>query len=80
MCTELRSVGFYLTLVEDEIERLNNRNHDLSDINDSLKSQLNLKDREVSSLMNDLNVITRQNKNLTQEVQRYSDIGNELKV
>ena len=62
------------------MERLNIRNHDLSDINDSLKSQLTHKDREVSSLMNDLSVITRQNKNLTTEVQKFSELGQELKV
>ena len=70
----------YLTLVEEDINKLTCRNQDISDINESIKSQLTTKDRECASMMSDLNVVSRQNKNLTVELQKYSELSQDLKM
>lgn len=59
--------------MEEEIQRLTMAKQELVDRTDSLKAQLTAKDREVSSLLNDLNVTSRQNKSLALEATKLHE-------
>lgn len=58
----------------------NNRTKELLTSNEQLRNQNIQKDREIQSLTNDLNIVTEQNKAFSQEIERLSNLGLQMKM
>jgi len=81
MFIELSSVCLYeLLIVEYEHHNIQIRNKELTQSMEDLRNQVLLKDKELSSLNNDLLIVTKQNKSFSQEIERLTQLSNRMKV
>jgi chromosome segregation ATPase len=58
----------------------NVRAKEILQANDQLRNANIQKDREIQSLTNDLNIVTQQNKAFSQEIERLSTLGLQMKM
>ena len=67
-------------LVEGELINTNTRTKEILQANEQLRNGNIHKDREIQSLTNDLNIVTQQNKSFSQEIERLSNLGLQMKM
>lgn len=58
----------------------NTRTKEILQANEQLRNSNIQKDREIQSLTNDLNIVTQQNKSFSQEIERLSNLGLQMKM
>ena len=58
----------------------NTRTKEVLMANEQLRNNNIQKDREIQSLTNDLNIVTQQNKSFSQEIERLSNLGLQMKM
>jgi predicted nucleic acid-binding Zn-ribbon protein len=66
--------------VEGELMSNNTRTKEVLMANEQLRNNNIQKDREIQSLTNDLNIVTQQNKSFSQEIERLSNLGLQMKM
>ena len=66
--------------MEDELTNNTSRTKELLQANETLRNSSIQKDKEIHSLTNDLNIVTQQNRSFSQEIERLSNLGLQMKI
>ena len=69
-----------MILVEHELLVTKQKNQDLAESSEQVRSLNRQKEREIESLTNDLCIVSQQNKSFSQEIERLSHLNSQIKL